>query len=175
MNELLILAADPAVWAALLTLIVLEVVLGIDNLVFISILSNKLPAEQRTRVRRIGIGLALVMRLALLGTIAWIVALTTPVFDLGLAGAPDAHGLPSFETAMSWRDLILLAGGLFLVWKATTEIHHSVDAQHDDDMLDKKTNVVSLTMGSAARVMMSAMSAHLHCQAGACNCLMPIS
>ena len=100
-------------------------------------------------MRRIGIGLALVMRLALLGTIAWIVALTTPVFDLGLAGAPDAHGLPSFETAMSWRDLILLAGGLFLVWKATTEIHHSVDVQHDDDMLDKKTNVVSLTMGSA--------------------------
>ena len=126
MNELLQLAADPAAWAALVTLIVMEVVLGIDNLVFISILSNKLPLEHRQRVRRIGISLALIMRLVLLSTIAFIVGLTAPVFDLGLAG-PQSHGEPTFETAFSWRDLILIAGGLFLIWKATKEIHHSVD------------------------------------------------
>ena len=114
MDSLLVLAADPTVWAALATLIVMEVVLGIDNLIFISILTNKLPEEQRNRARRIGIGLALGLRLLLLGTIAWIVQLTQPLFEL-------------FGNAFSWRDLILIAGGLFLVWKATREIHHTVD------------------------------------------------
>ena len=76
------------------------------------------------------------MRLVLLSTIAWLVGLTAPVFDLGLSGAPGAHGEPGFETAFSWRDLILIAGGLFLVWKATKEIHHNVDPGPDDDMFD---------------------------------------
>ena len=137
------LIADPAAWAALITLIVMEVVLGIDNLIFISILTNKLPAEQRTRARRIGIGLALIMRLALLSTIAIIVTLVHPVFDLGIVGSVDDHGNPTFETAFSWRDLILIAGGLFLVWKATKEIHHSVDPTPTDDVLDKKQIVVA--------------------------------
>ena len=149
MTDLITLFSDPAIWAALVTLIVMEVVLGIDNLVFISILSNKLPEESRQKVRRIGIGLALVMRLALLSAISWIVGLTAPVFDLGIAGAVGAHGEPAFDTAFSWRDLILLGGGLFLVWKATKEIHHSVDDHDSDDMLDKKTNVATLTVGSA--------------------------
>jgi predicted tellurium resistance membrane protein TerC len=128
MADLLTLFSDPAVWAALLTLVVMEVVLGIDNLIFVSILSNKLPEHQRSRARRIGIGLALGMRLVLLSMIAWLVGLTAPVFDLGLAGRVDAAtGHPAYETAFSWRDLILIAGGLFLVWKATREIHHSVD------------------------------------------------
>ena len=105
---------DPVAWAALATLIAMEVVLGIDNLVFIAILTNKLPEEKRSRTRRIGIGLALVFRLALLGMIAFIVGLTKPVLSLvGLS--------------FSWRDMILIAGGLFLVWKATREIHHLVD------------------------------------------------
>ncbi|RZI56249.1 MAG: TerC family protein [Zymomonas sp.] len=136
--------------AGLVTLIVMEVVLGIDNLIFISILSNKLPEEHRQKARRIGISLALVMRLMLLTMIAWIVGLVHPVFDLGLVGPLDSHGEPAFETAFSWRDLILLAGGLFLMWKATTEIHHSVDTDaHDtDDMLDKK-KVLQLTFTSA--------------------------
>src|SRR6187455_2594493 len=108
------LAADPAAWAAFVTLVVMEVVLGIDNLIFISILSNKLPEEHRQRARRIGISLALIMRLLLLFSIAWLVGLTAPVFDLGIQGALDAHGLPAFETAFSARDLILIAGGLFL-------------------------------------------------------------
>jgi predicted tellurium resistance membrane protein TerC len=121
------LLADPAAWLALLTLIVMEVVLGIDNLVFISILSNKLPEAERSRTRRIGISLALIMRIALLFSIFIIVGLVKPVFDLGLSGAPDSHGNPSFETAFSIRDLILIAGGLFLLYKATSEIHHSVN------------------------------------------------
>src|SRR4028118_1277680 len=115
MTEILQLASDPTAWAALVTLIVMEVVLGIDNLIFISILTNKLPAHQRSRARRIGIGGALVMRLALLATIAVIVQLTDPVFSV-------------FGHGFSWRDMILIAGGLFLVWKATKEIHHNVDA-----------------------------------------------
>jgi predicted tellurium resistance membrane protein TerC len=121
------LLADPAAWLALVTLIVMEVVLGIDNLVFISILSNKLPEAERSRTRRIGISLALVMRIALLFSIFIIVGLVKPVFDLGLSGALDSHGNPSFETAFSVRDLILIAGGLFLLYKATSEIHHSVE------------------------------------------------
>lgn len=119
------LAADPSAWAALLTLIVMEVVLGIDNLIFISILTNKLPEADRERARRIGIGLALAMRLILLGTIAIIVQLTQPVIEL------FGHGL-------SWRDLILVAGGLFLVWKATKEIHHNVDPEPHPGMFDKR-------------------------------------
>lgn len=137
------LLTDPAAWAALITLVVMEVVLGIDNLIFISILTNKLPEQQRARARRIGIGLALIMRLALLSTIALIVTLVTPVFDLGLTGAPDSHGNPTFETAFSWRDIILTAGGLFLVWKATKEIHHNVDPTPTDDVLDKKKVIAS--------------------------------
>jgi len=137
------LLSDPAAWLALVTLVVMEVVLGIDNLVFISILSNKLPVEQRSRVRRLGIALALIMRLALLATIGFIVALTNPVFDLGLTG-PIEHGAPLFETAFSWRDLILIAGGLFLLWKATKEIHHTVDpTPSDHDLLDKKAVVIN--------------------------------
>jgi predicted tellurium resistance membrane protein TerC len=149
MENILELLASPAAWAALVTLIVMEVVLGIDNLIFISILSNKLPEEQRQKARRVGISLALMMRLALLTMIAWIVGLTAPVFDLGIVG-PLSHGEPAFETQFSWRDLILLAGGLFLMWKATTEIHHSVDSdEHDtDDLLDKK-KIVSMTFTAA--------------------------
>ena len=130
MNDLLQLLASPAAWAALVTLVVMEIVLGIDNLVFVSILSNKLPAEQRSQARRLGIGLALILRLALLSAIAWIVGLTQPVFTaLG-------HGF-------SWRDLILRAGGLFLVWKATKEIHHSLDPQPSEDIYDKKAPVAA--------------------------------
>ncbi|MBV2185909.1 MAG: TerC family protein [Rhizobium sp.] len=123
MQEIILLLQDPAAWIALITLVVMEVVLGIDNLVFISILTNKLPADQRERARRVGIGLALVMRLALLGTVAYIVKLTTPLFE-------------AFGHGFSWKDLILIAGGLFLVWKATKEIHHNVDpVDHEEDFI----------------------------------------
>jgi predicted tellurium resistance membrane protein TerC len=120
------LLSDPTAWFALGTLIAMEVVLGIDNLIFISIMTNKLPAEQRSKGRRIGIGLALILRLALLGTVAWIVQLTEPVIEI-------------LGKAFSWKDIILLAGGLFLIWKATKEIHHSVDPDPEGDMFEGKT------------------------------------
>jgi predicted tellurium resistance membrane protein TerC len=148
MEALLSLAADPAVWAALITLIVMEVVLGIDNLIFISILSNKLPENQRTKARRIGIGLALVMRLALLSTLAFIVGLTTPIFELPWQGPLGEHGEPAWELAFSWRDLILITGGLFLIWKATSEIHGAVDPKPAEDLLNKKA-AVAMNFGAA--------------------------
>jgi predicted tellurium resistance membrane protein TerC len=125
MDAIAMLAADPAAWVALLTLTVMEVVLGIDNLIFISVLTNKLPENQREKARRIGIFLALVFRLALLGTITIIVKLTTPLFTV-------------LGQNFSWRDLILIAGGLFLVWKATKEIHHRVDLDPNPDIFDRR-------------------------------------
>ena len=107
MMELFAFLADPTAYVALFTLIVMEVVLGIDNLIFISILTNKLPKEQQKRARRIGISAALIMRLLLLTTVAFIVTLTAPLFT-------------AFGHGFSWRDIILIAGGLFLVWKSTT-------------------------------------------------------
>ncbi|USI74164.1 TerC family protein [Sphingomonas morindae] len=130
MSSLLASFAAPSTWLALVTLIVMEVVLGIDNLVFISILSNRLPPAQQQKARRLGLGLALGLRLALLSTIAWLVGLTEPVLDLGLTG-PLVDGHPAFETALSLRDCILLAGGLFLIWKATREIHHSLTPEEE--------------------------------------------
>jgi predicted tellurium resistance membrane protein TerC len=135
MQDIMMLVQDPAAWVALVTLVVMEVVLGIDNLIFISILTNKLPPEHREKARKLGIGLALVMRLALLGTVAWIVKLTTPVFEI-------------FGHGFSWKDMILIAGGLFLLWKATKEIHHSVDpADHEEDFIAS-----SATTGFAAAI-----------------------
>ena len=106
--------SDPAIWVGLLTLIVLEIVLGIDNLVFIAILADKLPPEQREKARVIGLSLALVMRLGLLSVMSWLVTLTTPLFSLG-------------PLSFSGRDLILLLGGLFLLFKATSELHERLE------------------------------------------------
>lgn len=151
--DLLALLTDPAAWLALLTLIALEVVLGVDNLIFIAILSNKLPTEQQSRARRIGLSLALVMRIGLLMLIGWIVTLQTPLFDLGISGAPNEYGETTFETAFSGRDLILLAGGLFLLWKATKEIHHSMEpADNSGDLLDKTPGVGDAVQASFAAV-----------------------
>ena len=126
--------SNPEGWIALLTLIVMEVVLGIDNLIFISILTNKLPKEKQKAARRLGIGAALILRLALLATISVIVQLTEPLFDL-------------FGHGFSWRDLILIGGGLFLVWKATKEIHHSVDPDDGKDTMIGKG--ATLTVSAA--------------------------
>jgi predicted tellurium resistance membrane protein TerC len=132
------LVTRPEAWAALITLVVMEVVLGIDNLVFVSILSNKLPEAQRRKARMIGISLALVLRILLLSTLAFIVGLTAPVVTLPFTAPMGEGGHPAVDFAFSWRDLILLAGGLFLVWKATTEIHHTVGPHDADDLLDKR-------------------------------------
>lgn len=132
--DLSAILVSPEAWIALFTLMLMEVVLGIDNLLFISILTNKLPEAQRPAARRIGIGLALVLRLGLLVVISWIVALTYPVLTV-------------LGNAFSWRDLIMLAGGLFLVWKATTEIHSQVDPDPHGDLYRGKG--ATLTFGAA--------------------------
>lgn len=111
---------DPQIWAGLLTLVVLEIVLGIDNLVFIAILADKLPPKQRDKARLIGLSLALVMRLGLLSLISWLVTLTQPLFSV-------------MDKAFSGRDFIMLLGGIFLLFKATTELHERLEnRQHDD-------------------------------------------
>lgn len=111
--------SSPENWASLLTLTVLEIVLGVDNLIFLSILASRLPKEKQKLGRRLGLAAALITRLALLGSIAWIVTLNEPFTRI--------QGVP-----ISWRDLILLAGGLFLIAKSTLEIHHAVEggAEH---------------------------------------------
>jgi predicted tellurium resistance membrane protein TerC len=116
MEAILALLADPQVWIAFLTLTALELVLGIDNIIFISILVDKLPPVQRERARRIGLFLAMFMRVGLLLVLSWIVGLTAPL--LTILGEP-----------ISGRDLILIAGGLFLVWKSTKEIHQLTEGE----------------------------------------------
>lgn len=107
-------ALDPAIWASLLTLTLLEVILGIDNVIFLTVISGYLPEEQQARARRIGLIMALVMRVVLLFSIAWIIGLTAPLFEI-------------FGHTVSWRDIILGAGGLFLLYKGTDEIHHEIE------------------------------------------------
>ena len=132
MDIFLRLAADPGAWAALATLIAMEVVLGLDNLVFIAILSNRIDERRRGLGRSLGLSLALVFRLALLASASWAVRLTAPLAMV-------------FGRAFSARDLLLLAGGLFLVWKATTEIHHRVDP---DDESDGASEASPLSLGA---------------------------
>lgn len=110
------LLTNPDTWIALLTLTLMEIVLGIDNVVFISVLVQRLPVELRDRTRTIGLSLAMVMRILLLLTISWIIGLTDPVFTLG-------------DQPFSVRDLILMVGGVFLIWKATTEIHEALEGE----------------------------------------------
>ena len=112
--------SDPAIWLSIATLAALEIVLGIDNLVFITILTERLPPERRPAGRKVGLALALGTRLLLLAALAWIVSLTRPVLHVG--------GLD-----LSWRDLILLGGGLFLMVKATREIHHAVEGDGEPE------------------------------------------
>lgn len=118
---------DPQIWASLLTLTALEVVLGIDNLIFISVITGRLPESQQARARRIGLAAALLMRIALLASIVWIIGLTAPVFTL-------------FDFAVSWRDLILLGGGVFLIAKGTSEIHHTVEGGEEEDEGSRTTS-----------------------------------
>jgi predicted tellurium resistance membrane protein TerC len=122
--------ADPQAWMALATLTVLEIVLGIDNVVFIAILADKLPEKQRARARTVGLGLAMLMRIALLFSLSWVMQLTAPLFSV-------------LENEISGRDLILLCGGLFLLAKATHEIHQKLEGEEGH-----ASTAVSATMTS---------------------------
>jgi predicted tellurium resistance membrane protein TerC len=117
--HVLTLLADPNAWAALLTLTVLEIVLGIDNLVFISVLTSRLDPERALRARRIGLSLAFVFRVVMLAGLTWLMGLTAPLFSV-------------FHMGISWRDIILIGGGLFLIGKATHEIHAEVEAREGE-------------------------------------------
>jgi predicted tellurium resistance membrane protein TerC len=127
---------DPNAWMALGTLTILEIVLGIDNIIFLSLVVAKLPTAQRNHARRIGLFAAMMMRLGLLASIAWVVRLTNPLFTL-------------FDHSFSARDLILLAGGLFLIWKASKEIHESIEGEEEG----LKTNVHSF-FGAIVQIML---------------------
>jgi predicted tellurium resistance membrane protein TerC len=125
------LLTDPHAWAALLSLSVLEIVLGIDNLVFISLLTSGLDEQKARHARRIGLGLAFLFRVVMLATLTWLVKLTLPLFYL-------------FTLGISWRDIILIGGGLFLIGKATYEIHREVDGAADDKTISVRSAPVAI-------------------------------
>lgn len=114
------LLTSPEAWAALLTLTALEIVLGIDNVIFLSVIIARIPQKQATRARQLGLGLALLFRILLLSALVWLIGLTQPVVTVAGLG-------------LSWRDLILIGGGLFLIAKATHEIHAEVEAEEEDE------------------------------------------
>ncbi|MBY0503685.1 MAG: TerC family protein [Bryobacteraceae bacterium] len=118
---------DPHAWIALLTLTALEIVLGIDNIVFITILAGKLPPRDQNRARQLGLAAAMVTRILLLLSISWIMSLTQPLFTI-------------FDNGLSGRDLILLVGGMFLIWKSTTEIHEKVEGEEDHEARPAKVS-----------------------------------
>lgn len=113
---------DPQVWTGFITLSILEIVLGIDNLIFLSIVSERLPAAQRPRARRIGLALALLMRVGLLAGLSWIIGLTAPIFTVA-------------DFTLSWRDVVLGGGGMFLIYKGTQEIHGMVEGKESHGMV----------------------------------------
>ncbi|MGN6410995.1 MAG: TerC family protein [Nitrobacter sp.] len=121
------LLSSPEAWAALLTLTALEIVLGIDNVIFLSVIVSRIPPAQAKRARQIGLALALIFRILLLSILVWLIGLTTPVFTVK-------------EFAFSWRDVILIGGGLFLIAKATHEIHGEVEAREPDETSTSKTS-----------------------------------
>ena len=125
------LLTDPHVWASFIALSAMEIVLGIDNIVFISVMVQRLPPQQRLWARRVGLGLALVFRIIMLAGIVWFIHMTTPIFSIG-----DYH--------FSWRDLVLLAGGLFLLVKGTREIHDNIEGEEENG-----SKVVSTSMTAA--------------------------
>ncbi|MGE5766256.1 MAG: TerC family protein [Bacteroidota bacterium] len=125
--------SDPNIWASLLTLTFLEIVLGIDNIIFLSIITERVEEKRRLLAQRLGLGLALVGRLALLASLVWLTKLTAPLFEI-------------FDYAISWRDIILLGGGLFLLAKATSEIHGTVEGGHESAHGGKATSFAAAIM-----------------------------
>ena len=133
------LLADPHAWAALATLTVLEIVLGIDNIVFISILVSRCSPEQALRARQIGLSLAFIFRIAMLFGLTWLMKLTYPLFSI-------------FGIGISWRDIILIGGGLFLIAKATHEIHAEVEQREADGAADVAAQSFALVVAQLVAV-----------------------
>jgi len=127
------LLTDPQVWIAFATLTALELVLGIDNIIFIAILVDKLPPANREFARRVGLVLAMFMRIGLLLILAWIVGLVAPLFSV-------------FNQEISGRDLVLILGGLFLIWKSTTEVHQSLEGEHEQKSSAAKATLASVML-----------------------------
>ncbi len=121
------LLSDPAVWASFVTLTVMEIVLGIDNIVFISVIVSRLPPELADRARKIGLALALIFRIALLVVLAWIIGLKAELFSL-------------FGQSFSWRDVILIAGGAFLIYKGTSEIHEEIEGETEEELAERSAS-----------------------------------
>jgi predicted tellurium resistance membrane protein TerC len=124
------LLTDPHIWASFLALSAMEIVLGIDNVVFISVMVSRMPQEQRLWARRVGLSLALIFRVIMLGGITWFIHMTTPIFSIG-----------SYD--FSWRDLVLIAGGLFLLVKGTREMHQDIEGNHADGASPVVTTMTS--------------------------------
>ena len=128
--------SSPEAWISLITLTILEIVLGIDNIVFISILAGKLPVDQQKKARQVGLGLAMITRVLLLLSLTWVMKLTTPLFNVG-----DWIGISNGEwlekLAISGRDLILIIGGLFLIYKSTHEIHQKLEGEEEGGIKGK--------------------------------------
>ena len=145
MDSLLELMSDPNAWVAFLTLSALEIILGIDNIIFISVIANRLPLEIREKVRRFGLIFALVTRILLLLSLSWVMSLTNPLFSVN-------------DHAISGRDLILLLGGFFLIWKASKEIYVEVEVGEDDheqgdaSKANLNKSMSSLFIGSVAQI-----------------------
>src|SRR5687767_5347994 len=117
--------SNPEIWISLITLTILEIVLGIDNIIFISIMAAKLPANKQKKARQVGLALAMITRVLLLLSLTWIMTLTKPLFSMGSwIGISDAEKL-----IISGRDLILIIGGLFLIYKSTSEIHEKLEGE----------------------------------------------
>lgn len=135
--------SDPQIWISLLTLTFLEVVLGVDNIIFVSLLSDKLPAEQQKKARHIGLGFAMIFRIGLLFAINWLVRLKEPVFTLDWFPDPQ---LENTALALSWKDIILLCGGLFLIIKSTTEIHHKMQIEDTETTKSKGSSVITMVI-----------------------------
>ena len=134
---------SPEAWISLLTLTVLEIVLGIDNIVFISILAGKLPANKQKKARTVGLGLAMITRVMLLFSLSWVMRLTTPLFNIGdIIGITNTEWLE--KMAISGRDLILLIGGLFLIYKSTHEIHNKLEGDEEDGVKGKAQSFVGI-------------------------------
>lgn len=139
---MLALLADPHAWASLLTLTALEIVLGIDNVIFLSIVTGRLPADQQPKARRIGLGLAAVMRVGLLLAIAWIIGLTAPLFTV-------------LDFTLSWRDLVLIGGGGFLLVKGTLEVHHTVEGEEAEASVGSATFTAAIAQIVALDIVFS--------------------